>query len=184
MPSTAIHDVPRDREDAAESATAARSFERVLLEYGGALARLAGSYAQSPSDRDDLLQEIAMNIWQALPEFRGECSERTFVFRIAHNRAINFVARNRSRREASDDNIEAVDASLNPEAELAREQQGERLIRAVRALPIPYRQVVTLALEGMDYAETAQVLGISESNVGARLSRARQMLRKILGGNQ
>ena len=61
-----------------------------------------------------------------------------------------------------------------------REQQGERLRRAVHALPLLYRQVVTLMLEGMDYSEIAQVLGLSESNVGARLSRARQMLRESM----
>jgi RNA polymerase sigma-70 factor (ECF subfamily) len=50
----------------------------------------------------------------------------------------------------------------------------------VRALPVAHRQVVTLTLEGMGYAEIAEVLGISESNVGARLTRARQMLREAL----
>ena len=52
--------------------------------------------------------------------------------------------------------------------------------RAVHSLPLLYRQVVTLRLEGMEYDEMAQVLGISESNVGTRLSRARQMLRELM----
>jgi RNA polymerase sigma factor (sigma-70 family) len=68
----------------------------------------------------------------------------------------------------------------NPEASLARDQQGVRLRRAVHGLPLLYRQVVTLMLEGMEQDEMAQVLGISESNVGARLSYARQMLRELM----
>ena len=126
-----------------------------------------------------------MGIWQALPGFRGECAERTFVFRIAHNRAITYLTRKRSRHiVAADEPLEVPDAGLNPEAALVQEERGNRLARAVRALPIPYRQVVMLTLEEMEYNEIALVLGISESNVGVRLSRARQMLRKIMEGLQ
>ena len=51
---------------------------------------------------------------------------------------------------------------------------------SIRRLPIPFRQVITLTLEGMSYAEIAEVLGINESNVGVRLNRARQMLRRLM----
>jgi len=64
---------------------------------------------------------------------------------------------------------------------LARDQQEARLFEAIHRLPLDYRQVMTLTLEGMSYSEIAEVLGIGESNVGARLSRARQMLRDLLG---
>jgi RNA polymerase sigma-70 factor (ECF subfamily) len=153
-------------------------FDRLLAEYGAGLARVAGSYTNSVSDRDDLVQEIALAVWQALPRFRGECSERTFLYRIAHNRAISHLASGRQRAETEP--VEVPDRAPSVEAKLAREQQGERLQHAVRRLPVLYRQVVTLILEGMEYGEIAQILGISESNVGARLTRARQMLRELL----
>ena len=72
------------------------------------------------------------------------------------------------------------DSTPDPERALSCEQQGQRLVEAVRRLPVGYAQVVTLTLEGMSYAEIADVLGISETNVGARLTRAREMLRKLL----
>ena len=78
------------------------------------------------------------------------------------------------------EDFEVPDSAPNPEAGLVRDQQRARLRRAVHSLPLGYRQVVTLMLEGMDYGEIAQVLGISESNVGARLSRARQVLRELM----
>ena len=86
----------------------------------------------------------------------------------------------RRRPQAAAEEIDIPDSAPNPEAGFAREQQNERLRRAVHALPLLYRQVVTLMLEGLDYGEIAQVLGLSESNVGARLSRARQMLRESM----
>jgi RNA polymerase sigma factor (sigma-70 family) len=163
---------------AAERAEIERHFDRLLAENGPALARLAASYTNTAADRDDLVQEIALSIWRGLPHFRGECSERTFLFRIAHNRAVTHLTRRRPR--ATVEAVDVPDSAPDPEAGLAREQQGERLRRAVRALPLIYRQVVTLMLEGMEYGEIAQVLGLSESNVGARLTRARQMLRESM----
>jgi RNA polymerase sigma-70 factor (ECF subfamily) len=157
-----------------------RLFDRLLAENGGGLSRLAASYTNSTADRDDLVQEIALAIWRALPHFRGECSERTFTFRIAHNRAVSHLTQRRAQKVGAVAAIEVADQAPNPEAGLVRDQQGARLRRAVHSLPLPYRQVVTLMLEGMEYEEMAQVLGISESNVGARLSRARQMLRELM----
>jgi RNA polymerase sigma-70 factor (ECF subfamily) len=68
----------------------------------------------------------------------------------------------------------------DPEAGLAREHRVERLRRAIHQLPLVYKQVITLSLEGLGYGEIAEVLGISESNVGVRLTRARQILRESL----
>ena len=80
----------------------------------------------------------------------------------------------------SDEEIELPDPRPNPEKGLAKEQQETRLFEAIHRLPIEYRQVITLTLEDMSYTEMAEVLGISESNVGVRLNRARQMLRRLL----
>ena len=163
-----------------DRATLEQRFDRLLDANGPALTRLAASYTNTVTDRDDLLQEIAMAIWQALPRFRGECSERTFLFRIAHNRGIAHLARVRSQMPGFAEEMEVRDPAPDPESELSREQSAERLRRAIHRLPIAYRQVITLTLEGLGYGEIAEVLGISENNVGVRLSRARQILRESL----
>jgi RNA polymerase sigma factor (sigma-70 family) len=155
-------------------------FERVLAANGPALSRLAASYTNTISDRDDLLQEIAVAIWQALPRFRGECSERTFAFRIAHNRGINYVTRTRTHMSGPIEEIEVHDPAPGPESDLAQRQRADKLRKAVYRLPLAYRQVITLTLEGMGYKEISEVLGISESNVGVRLNRARQLLHDLL----
>jgi RNA polymerase sigma factor (sigma-70 family) len=159
-----------------------QQFERILAANGPALSRLAASYTNTISDRDDLLQEIAFAIWQALPRFRGECSERTFAFRIAHNRGITYLARARAQASGSidEEEIELHDPAPGPESDLARLQRSDRLRRAVHRLPVAYRQVIMLTLEGLGYTEISEVLGISESNVGVRLNRARQLLHDLL----
>jgi len=150
-------------------------FHQLLSANGGALIRLAASYTNTSSDRDDLYQDIALAIWQALPRFRGESSERTFIFRIAHNRAVTFLAQRRSMM-TSDEEIELPDPRPNPEKGLAKEQQETRLFEAIHRLPIEYRQVITLTLEDMSYTEMAEVLGISESNVGVKINRIKAAL--------
>lgn len=80
--------------------------------------------------------------------------------------------------------MELPDPSPSAEQKLLRRQQGQHLIDAVRRLPLSLRQVVMLTLEGLDYAETAAILGISENNVGVRMSRARDILRQLLEGRK
>ncbi|MBV9308067.1 MAG: sigma-70 family RNA polymerase sigma factor [Acidobacteriaceae bacterium] len=155
-------------------------FDQLLLREGPALMRLAGAYTNTSSDREDLFQEIALAIWQALPNFRGESSERTFLFRIAHNRSLAYLTNRRSLRIKPDEEERMSDPRLDPEQELLQEQERQDLLRAVRRLPVSYRQVITLALEGLSYGEMAEVLAVSETNVGTRLNRARQMLRSLM----
>jgi RNA polymerase sigma factor (sigma-70 family) len=154
-------------------------FQDLLSREGGALMRLAASYAATSQDRDDLFQDIALAIWQALPRFRGECSERTFIFRIAHNRAISHLAQRRPLA-ADAEEVDIPDPRPNPEKILSQEQRERRLAGAIHRLPLNYRQVIALTLEGMSYTDISDILGIGESNVGARLTRARQLLRRLL----
>ncbi len=85
-------------------------FGRILREYGPALARLAFGYERVASVREELMQEIALAIWQALPHFRGECSERTFVYRIGHNRGLTHAYRRRPAHQPLDELPQPVGA--------------------------------------------------------------------------
>jgi RNA polymerase sigma-70 factor (ECF subfamily) len=160
-----------------KSAIAEQRFAALLEENYGALSRLAASYTRNPADRDDLVQDILLSMWRALPSFRGECSERTFLFRIAHNRCITHVTRSRHNISLDDLEAEPVDPGMSTERQLAESQERGRLLAAVRELQPIYREVVVLLLEGFDYKEISRIVGISKTNVGVRLNRARHLLR-------
>lgn len=155
-------------------------FNRLLQVNQPALSRLLAGYARLASDREDLLQEIAIALWRALPGFRGECSERAFLFRIAHNRCMTYIAKRRPTISLDDAGMDPQDPRGYSESAVSQEHERRRLIGAIRQLPLIYREVVVLMLEGMDYREISEVVGISETNVGARLNRARQQLKKAL----
>ncbi len=153
-------------------------FDRLIVELGPALRRLAQAYADGPADADDLFQDICFALWRALPSFRGESSERTFAFRIGHNRGLTH--RSRKRAVASELDEDLRDRSPGPESLLTAALTRERLTAAVRQLSETQRQVVMLSLEGLTNGQIAEVLGVTENNVAVRLTRARKALREIL----
>lgn len=153
----------------------------LLARYGPAVARLARAYERDRARAEDLAQDVWLALWQALPSFRAESSERTFVFRVAHNRAVSHVIRWRRRAtQPLDEATEVHDAKPTPEQAATARQRHERLHDAVSRLPLGQRQVMLLVLEGLSHGEAADVLGINENTVGVRLSRARQALRRLL----
>ena len=161
-----------------------QQFDRILGEYGAAIARLAFSYEAVASVREELVQEMALAIWQGLAHFRGECSERTFVYRIAHNRGLSHVWKRRPPHQPLqeiEESEQPVDPRPHPEEQAARTDQRVRLMSAVQSLPVTYRQMIVLMLEGLSHAEIAEVMGITENNVAVRLNRARKTLKDALG---
>lgn len=164
-----------------DDASAPTGFDALLREHGAAIARLAAAFERNPAHRDDLEQEILLAIWQALPSFRGDSSLKTFVLRIAHNRAVDHVLAHRRRldREPLEDTL--PDPQADPARRASLHQRAEQLLHAVRRLPLAQRELVTLALEGLNHQEIAGILGISLNNVAVRLSRARADLQRQLG---
>jgi len=161
-----------------------KQFDRILSEYGTAISRLAFSYEEVAGVREELVQEIALAIWQALAHFRGECSERTFVYRIAHNRGLSHVWRRRPPHqplEELEESNQPVDPQPHPDEQAARTDERVRLMSAIQSLPVTHRQMIVLMLEGLSHAEIAEVMGITENNVAVRLNRARKALKDALG---
>jgi RNA polymerase sigma-70 factor (ECF subfamily) len=154
---------------------------RLLHEHDRALRRLVASYERDPSKQQDLIQDIWLGVWQALPRFRGECSERTFVFRIAHNRAVSHVVKRVNEPPADELGEHLAADEPDPEQSVLSREASARVVEAMRRLPLPHRQVMTLLLEDLSYAEIAETLGISVSNVGVRVNRAKEQLRELLG---
>ena len=127
-----------------------------------------------------------MALWTALPRFRGDASERTFVYRVAHNTAIRFTTKRtwRARHEQQVDPISEPPSDENPEADVIDRQRRERLWGAVRDLPMSDRQLMVLHLEGLAATEIAGVTGLSAGNVATKLSRIRQRLVMAVRGEE
>lgn len=156
-------------------------FLRLIVQYEPALRRLTIGYADRPSDRDDLFQEIAVALWQALPRYRGDASERTWLYRIAHNVAISASTRihSHARKEtALPEGEDFHSPAAGTEEAILRAEKQALLAKAIRGLPTLDRQLILLHLEGLNYAQLEEVSGMSQSAIASRLSRIRDRLRE------
>ncbi|WP_421681394.1 RNA polymerase sigma factor [Stenotrophomonas bentonitica] len=156
--------------------------QSILREHWPMLSRLAYSYTPDIARRDDLLQEVSIAVWQALPRWRGEGSLRAFIARVAHNRSVDVLAtEQRLSARVLDDGW--PDPNADPLRHAEAQQQRDELLSAVISLPLGYRQVVSLALEGFSHREISDALGLEENAVAQRLSRARRQLRDLMGAS-
>ena len=153
-------------------------FREWMREHLDLLRRVARGFAP-PADQPDLLQELMLAVWRALPAFRGDSRPATFIYRVAHNRALTWQAgqHGRAHREG-----EAAAEAMRRVALAADPQEVrllDRLYAAIRQLPALDRSILILSLDGVPYRDIAQMHDMSESNVGARLTRAKARLSGI-----
>ena len=154
-------------------------FNAVLETYSGMIWRICGSYEADAEKRRDLHQEALVAIWRALPKFRGDAKAKTYIARIAHNRAISHVTKEVKRPPHGELKEDLPTASPGPEEQAASSLRRAKLEAAIRRLPLDQRQVVTLTLEGFAPREIADVLGVSANTISIRLTRAKAALKEI-----
>ena len=158
-------------------------FLGIIEQYQPALWRLVNSYEADPGLREDLFQEIALGVWQSLPRFRGDSSERTWLYRIAHNIAISTLE-SRRRRDTRElpmpDSVERVGRWSDPDRVLVVEERREAMLAAIQELAPVDKQIIVLHLEGLSYQEIEEVSGFSESAIASRLSRIRDRLTDVI----
>ena len=153
-------------------------FRQWLGEHKGLLVKVVRSFAQGPADQDDLFQEILLQVWLSLPNFRDDSKPTTWLYRVAFNTALarkrGEKKRGRVRGSVSISDVTAPSDS-SPAAQ-RNDRIVEQLYAAIRALPPAKRALVVLYLDGFTYREIADVVGISASNVGVSLNRIKKDL--------
>jgi RNA polymerase sigma-70 factor (ECF subfamily) len=155
-----------------------RQFRQWLGEHTGLLVKVVRSFAEGPADQDDLLQEIVLQIWLSLPNFRDESTPTTWLYRVALNTALAWKRSEKKRRRRQDSlSISNIAAPSDTSAEAQRNDcVVNQLYAAIRVLQPSKRALVVLYLDGFTYREIADVVGISESNVGVSLNRIKKEL--------
>lgn len=146
-----------------------QKFRELVLLYSGGIRRLCAVYALNPADREDLFQDIFLAVWKALPAFRGDASERTWLYRIAHNVALTWRSKDRrsnSRRAPFEEARMPVSAPSDVRRIL--------LFEMISRLPLIDRQLVSLWLEGLTTSEIEAVSGMRAGTVAVRLTRIRR----------
>lgn len=167
------------------------AFSQLVELYSGRLYRLALKLLQNPQDAEDVLQETFIKAFRYLKNFDGRSSVSTWLYRIATNEALMQLRRKHPEMvsieepvengETEQEPLQIVDWCCLPEKELLSSETRRKLDEAVMQLPETLKTVFLLRdIEDLSTAETADVLGLTETAVKTRLSRARLRLREEL----
>lgn len=153
-------------------------FRQWLGEHTGLLLKVVRSFAEGPAEQDDLFQEVLLQVWLSLPNFRDDSKPTTWLYRVAFNTALAWKrTEKKHRRKLNSHSMADVAAPGVPSAEAEQNSRlVDQLYAAIRALPAAKRALVVLYLDGFSYREIAEVVGISESNVGVSLNRIKKEL--------
>jgi RNA polymerase sigma-70 factor (ECF subfamily) len=154
-------------------------FLDLVQAHQGVIRKVAALYARDRADREDLFQEILVQLWTSFGTFRGDAAFSTFLYRVALNTAL--MRLRRAYRQPAVDAARVIDDIAAPEAR-RHDEDIERLYGAIRQLGPIDRAIVLLVLEERSYEEIASVTGLSAGNVSVRLVRAKERLRRLMGG--
>lgn len=170
----------------------ARAFDALVTKYRGRIYSMTYNLVHNDSDAWDLSQEAFIKAWRALPSFKLDSSFYTWLYRIAHNCAYDFL-RKRKVQSAGEFDDNRVDHQPDPTAEavphafarpdkaMANAELGVRIRKAVAQLSDDHRTAILLReIEGLQYDEIAQVMKTSIGTVMSRLFYARKKLQELL----
>ena len=147
--------------------------------HRGIIYKVCHLYGKEKDYREDLFQEIVLQLWKSFPTFRGESKITTWMYRIALNTAISGY-RKQSRNVKTEDLDEGhLNISEQYPGDEGQEN-AQKLQWSIRQLTEIERAMVMMALEEISYEEIAETIGITQNNVRVRMNRIREKLRKLM----
>ncbi|PIQ48868.1 MAG: RNA polymerase subunit sigma-70 [Cytophagales bacterium CG12_big_fil_rev_8_21_14_0_65_40_12] len=150
-------------------------FDQWLARHKGLLFKVVRAYAFTPQDREDLFQEVVLQVWKSIPKFREESAVSTWLYRIALNVGIKWTTKTQRYQEMNQPMPEI--SPILKEMEIP-DQRLIWLYEQIAQLNAIDRSLTLLLLDGFSYKEMAKMLGITESNVGVKINRFKKELMK------
>ena len=149
-------------------------FDRWITEYKPLLFKVVRAYAFDSEDQNDLFQEVSIQIWRSIPNFKEKSKVSTWLYRIALNVALNWTRKNKKHNDGRH-SLESVELILKQNEDQIDERL-DWLYKEIEKLDKVDRSITLLMLDGFSYKEMAEILGISESNIGVKIFRIKKYL--------
>jgi RNA polymerase sigma factor (sigma-70 family) len=151
-------------------------FIQLIQDNQGLIYKITTIYTRDAEEQRDLYQEIVYQTWKSFDQFKKASKPSTWLYRVGMNTAITHL--NRSKKRVLAVPLEGLGFDFVEELDPAKEEQIRQLYAGIRRLGLLDRGIVFLFLEGKSHDEIGEITGISSSNVGTRLSRVKEKLRK------
>ena len=149
-------------------------FLSIIDENQKIISRYCLMYTNELMTFEDLYQETIYNLWKSYQSFKGNCKSSTWVYRVTINTCITYIRLKYKRGHQLD-----LTKAINVPAEIATDDNKKELYSMIAKLSLIDRSIIMLWLDERSYAEIAETLGISETNVGSRLNRAKDKLKQM-----
>lgn len=151
-------------------------FQGFLDQNHKVIAKVCRLYTDSKEDFDDYYQECIVQLWRSFDSFRGASKLSTWVYRVCLNVCLSQLRSKKRNVVTTDREI----PELIDECEGYKEEQVSRLYASIKLLKESDRAIILLYLEDKSYKDMADILGITVSNVGAKVNRVKAQLKKII----
>ncbi len=164
-----------------------KQFKKIVDEHNGILYKIGRSYTTEEADFKDLYQEMLIQMWKSLPNFKGDSKVSTWIFRVALNTALTHQKKlKRNRKTSSIENLGfklVSEGSAGVEMMEKKEAKIELLYKCINLLKRDERAIILLSLEGKKYEEIGEIIGLTTSHVGVKIKRIKDRLHKLLKEN-
>jgi len=160
-------------------------FNLLVKENHHKILKICRYYAPVSEDQKDMYQEILVNIWKSLENFRGDALESTWIYRISLNTAMGFAGKEFRRMkivlDGGEKNLQHIISDDDTEVKL-RDDQLSQLQNHLNQLSVIDKAIMSLVLEDLSMKEIAEIIGITEPNVRVKIHRIKELLRQQMKG--
>jgi len=153
-------------------------FLEILANYQGILHKVNLIYFRNEDDRRENFQEVVFQLWKSFPRLKNKNSIGSWIYRIAINTSITKIKS--ETNIVLNESIPDIRTDSSALDKMMENEAVQELMTAIRQLNAIDKAIMLLYLEEKSYEEIAEVIGITVSNVGARISRAKERLKQTL----
>ncbi len=161
----------------AQNSTVGREFELILEKHKGIIYKVANSYCKDTDDRQDVVQEIVIQLWRSFHRFNNSVKLSTWIYRVSLNVAISFYRKDSKRKSTSTKLSESLIAIIPEHEPEDTESQINRLQQFIAELKDMDRALIILYLGDKSQKEIGEILGITETNVSTKIARIKEKLK-------
>jgi RNA polymerase sigma-70 factor (ECF subfamily) len=152
-----------------------KEFIALITNHQRIIYKVCNLYAQSHTDKEDLFQEITLNAWKGIRNFKGDSLFTTWLYRVSLNTALTF-RRKENRQRKVDNAVDALTFSHDHQPEA--DEQLAAMYKAINGLSDIDKALITLYLDDYNYNEMGNVLGITANNVAVKMNRLKKKLKE------
>lgn len=155
-----------------------KEFTELLFQNQGIVHKICNLYFYKRAEKEDYKQELIIQLWKAYPGFCNQSKFSTWMYRVCLNAAIDILRKEKTEPKL----VEFTNQNFNSisESNIETNDNKEKLYQAINKLSDIDKGIITLYLDGFNYKEIAEIMGISESNTGVKINRIKSLILKSI----